>query len=228
MNRLLIALGAVFFAWCSIESAQADIATLEAFDYGYYLSDGTHPDHESIFTGNNPEPGHSRASFFNFDVSSLSGTTIHSVHLSFSTYYAYYFSPDESETLLIWDVTTNPGFVSSSVAIYDDLVSGTLYSSTVVSTPGSSGVMPQISLALNSFSYQDILAHNSFSLGASLAGMGNIGESGTIWNGTDGDTQVFLTVEYTSGPAPVPEPATVLLFGMGAAGLIGTRLRGKK
>lgn len=41
-------------------------------------------------------------------------------------------------------------------------------------------------------------------------------------------TNVTLSGKYCDAPAPVPEPATMLLFGTGIAGLVGSRIRQKK
>ncbi len=42
------------------------------------------------------------------------------------------------------------------------------------------------------------------------------------------DAPYFFVDSVSYTPAPVPEPATVLLFGTGLVGLLGYRLRGKK
>ena len=42
----------------------------------------------------------------------------------------------------------------------------------------------------------------------------------------DADWESFLRADLTS--APIPEPITILLFGTGVVGLVGSRLRRKK
>ena len=44
----------------------------------------------------------------------------------------------------------------------------------------------------------------------------------------ESDSGHGLYAVYDKSPAPVPEPTTILLFGVGLAGLVGTRLRKKK
>jgi len=47
----------------------------------------------------------------------------------------------------------------------------------------------------------------------------------TAWYATELDN---ITIDTNTSPAPVPEPATMFLFGTGLAGLVRTKLRRKK
>jgi hypothetical protein len=55
----------------------------------------------------------------------------------------------------------------------------------------------------------------------------NTARSAYIHDGL-GNTDYYRNYVWTSDAAPVPEPATMLLFGTGLAGLIGARCRRKK
>jgi hypothetical protein len=49
-----------------------------------------------------------------------------------------------------------------------------------------------------------------------------------IIRGGNNDVTCSEGITFDRDPAPVPAPATILLFGSGLAGLIGSRLRRKK
>jgi hypothetical protein len=51
--------------------------------------------------------------------------------------------------------------------------------------------------------------------------------SSISWTVPDGENYHMFTVG-APGPAPIPEPASILLSGIGIASLAGTRIRGKK
>ena len=51
--------------------------------------------------------------------------------------------------------------------------------------------------------------------------LSDVGYSSWFWQGPDGSADVFATVSLNSAPAPVPEPATVLLLGIGLFGIGG-------
>lgn len=197
-------------------SVNASVITFDSIDNGWYTQTGEH-----ITTNNNTWTGTDgfgtyRNSFYNFDVSALAGSTITSVVLKFLPNNGFYNSKDSFETLQIWDVDTTPG-LGSSAAVYNDLMSGVQYGQIDVS--GSSGqFMPQISISLNSLSFNDILNGSFFSVGAHLSSLTS-GYTQVLWSASDGAPAAQLTIEYTTVPSPVPVPGSLVLVALGLVGL---------
>ena len=191
--------------------------TLNAIDSGYYLANGTHnPSLENYLTG---FTGTEYRSFFVFDLSSVSGTinsaTLRLFNPEVSQFLHGYVSPDPSETLNFYDVTTPAAAITGNaagIAGFNDLGSGTLYGSRSVSAANNGTV---IETALNS----SAIAAMSSANGLFLLG----GAVGTV-NGPS-DQYVFgfsmvdfvpdhtrqLVLDFTS--VPEPSTASLALFG---------------
>jgi hypothetical protein len=102
------------------------VVTLPAIHRGWWPLSGSHNS-----SNNNTVTGHENTSdwnsYFIFDLSGITGTV---VDVTLRLELEGYTSPDPTETVQIWDVTTNTATLEASgtsVAIYNDLQSGTLF-----------------------------------------------------------------------------------------------------
>ena len=213
----------------------------DAIDQGRYFENGaqngSNRTYLTGFTAFNLE----LRSFFLFDPTGLSSTLSaarlvipNTSSLSFASPYS---SPDLSETLALFDVSTPAGLLTSTsfagtpeaVAgqqVFDDLGTGVRYGERSIS-PADSG--SPFSIELNDAgltALRTAISENQlFALGGALTSIDglNLADPPTqqIF-GFTGSGPVSLQVDV----APVPEPASLTLIGLGVAGLVGrTRLR---
>ena len=151
-------------------------------------------------------------SFFTFDFSSLSLPVI-SATMELTRF--EYWSTAESETLGLFDVLTDAvtlnNNVGTSESIYDDLGSGVSYGQFEVLSEGLETDV--LSFQLNSYAIGDINAAKGgwFSIGGALLSLGSPTLDGTevVFGRSNFSGEQRLVLEV------VPEPATLLLFGIG-------------
>ncbi len=218
-SSLIVALAATIPAFSAT-------VTLDAVDTGWYRSDGVHtPQNQNYQTGifDSTE----RRSFFVFDLSAVSGTvaaaTLRLYNPLVSPTLPGYVSPDPTETLEIYDVTTSAASVTGStagVAGFTDLGSGTLYGTKTVSAADNGTV---VEVALNGAAVAALDSSSGlFLFGgvlSTLSGTANqyvFGFSTTSFAGNDVRQLVLEVRDIT----PVPEPATTGLTALGALALI--------
>lgn len=143
------------------------------------------------------------------------------------------------------------GILNGTDAVPTDPVSGTIvWDGVSVNAPIN--YLTSIRLTLNSYSYSltEIMYISPWNgsidiIGGSLSAVGvkyNTNDFWMRWNrdltagidfvyASSGLDAVWQSTNFTSfdiSAAPVPEPATMLLFGTGLAGVVGLRLRKKK
>jgi hypothetical protein len=212
----------------------ATTITLDALDSGFYNASGTHtPSNENYLTG--MFNGQEDRSFFLFDLSGVSGTvqsaTLRLFNPEVSQFLHGYVSPDATETLNLYDVTTSAAAITGNaagVAGFNDLGSGTLYGTRVVSAADNGTV---IEIVLSGAALTDLNAANGlFLFGGALGTLA--GPSDQYVFGFSMATfvsnhtrQLVLDVTPTS---EVPEPSTLALCCAGAMGLLTRRRAGRR
>jgi len=221
-------------------------ASVASYDNGQYnrtgINAGHTPDNPSIVTGKRREgPNITRFhSFTLFDLSSLAGETVTAATLTFAAGNGIYESPDASETVAFWDVTSDlddlvlqKGSASPNVSSnWADLSGGTLYgTATVAGTDGDP--MPEVSAMLNADAVAAINAvlassDQRFGIGAGLTTFDLASqEEERLW--VAGSSSAFLpaaTLDLTvAGMAPVPLPASLPLLIAALGGVVALRRR---
>jgi hypothetical protein len=213
-----------------VTAASAAIIQLDALDSGNYNQTGLHVTQiQNYLTG---RFGNERRSFFVFGLAGISGT------ITGATLNLYnpeidqlkgYVSPDPTETLSIFDVTTPIDTLTLGgvglVSAFDDLGSGTAFGQQLVSAADNGTT---IQLTLNAAA----LASLNASIGGSIA-FGGALESivGAVDQYVFGfSTAAFVPtdvrrLDLNVQPAVVPEPETLILLGIGLAALAVGRWR---
>jgi hypothetical protein len=160
--------------------------------------------------------------FFTFDLSSLSGTVV-SATLELTRY--RYISPDPTETIEFFDVSTPAATLNTndgtSTTIYSDLGSGTSYGSFVVPRYTDSST-ETLSFSLNAAAAAAISASNPgyFSIGGSLTTVGLAGTE-ILFGLSQGSGIQRLIVETADSPGAAAVPEASSLFAWSLVGLFG-------
>lgn len=125
--------------------ATAKTVVLDALDSGWYEADGSHfVAVENYFTGFSTSQGQEVRSFIMFDLSGVSETVLGARLLLENSNPAGYLSPDPSEMLTIFDVTSSLVALrqgTGGTAAFDDLGSGTVFGTRGVSSADNGGTV---------------------------------------------------------------------------------------
>jgi len=213
--------GLILSVSCLVNVANAGLISFDSIDNGWYKSDGYHDTSNiNTYTGC-LSTTYCYNSFYNFDFSNLlQNVTITSASITFHSN-GTLISPYSSMNLQLWDVTTVVG-TGSSLAVYNDLMSGKKYGNASVFGTGKI-LMPEVIVDLNLSSIMDMESQQYFSIGASNASAEmNNNMQEIFWSGSGLSSAARIDISYTTD---VPEPSTLAIFALGMMGLASRRFK---
>ena len=217
-------------AFCLAPVASAATITLDAISRGAYIDTGVFgtggagTPAGNYLTGEHTSfsgPNEYR-SFFIFDLTAVTDSI---VSATFEVSAGSQNLTDPTESLSLFAVSSSLASLSAGtagVAGFADLGSGTVYASRTFD--GSEPVfLPPTAIALNAAAVADLNAATTlFGFGGALTTISGTAEQ-NIFGGTGAGYVTRLVLETV--PAAVPEPASLLLLGSGALGLVARRLK---
>ncbi len=190
--------------------ATASTVTINASNSGWYsVAFGANGSVNNLFTGNTS--GTNFRDWLGFDLSSVSGT-ITGASLELASYPLN--SPNQSMTW--WDVTTPYASLgTSSMAIYNDLGTGTVFS-TGVQNPGVLNLF-----AINAAGLASLNAASSF---WAVGGVNNSGNEAFGYTGGVGSGDYLKLILTVDGSSSLPDGgSSVALLGLALGGMAVAR-----
>jgi hypothetical protein len=209
-------------------AAQAASFDVNALDRGHYTPNGVgHLAADKTYRASGDGGLVENRNYFEFDLAGKVGTVDSAIlRLLMPSGGGGYVSDDPSETLTLFDVSTNPVTLSGpgGIGAFNDLGSGTSYGS-FVATPLAQAQF--IDIVLNGDALAAINASSGvFSIGGTLTTLGDPNNSTILFRDstdslTDGTSRLILAgSNLTAVPSAVPLPPAFLLLGSALGGLL--------
>lgn len=221
--QVLPCLIALVIATCP-SPATATTITITATDSGWYADNGVHnvPSNPNYIVGQVGEPIQLSSQlvyhdFFTFNLQAVP-SAVASATLTLGNLLHGYTSPDPSETLAFFDVSTPvtelKAPIQSGLSIYQDLGSGTIFGMTDVS-PADNGALVTISLNAAALASLNAAAGATWAIGGAITTQNQpTGVSEFMFGGSGPSLTRQLILEV------VPEPSSFVMAGFALLGLL--------